>query len=161
VKAPREEELFVRYLKSRGQRMTAERRALLRAIFAQHRHIDADEVAQAVRAGGPKISRATVYRNLELLVACGLVHKVRLGGNRTVYEHLHPGQQHDHVACRRCGRIVEFVSPGISALLGEICRAHGFLPRDNQLQILGLCRECGDAVEAARPAALPAGELHA
>jgi Fur family ferric uptake transcriptional regulator len=139
---PREEELFVRYLRSRGMRVTAERRALLRSIFAQHRHIDADEVLAAARAEGYKISRATVYRSLELLVECGLVHKVRLGAHRFVFEHVHPGQSHDHLACRSCGRIVEFVSPGISALLGEICRAHEFEPRANQLQILGLCREC-------------------
>lgn len=146
----REEAIFLDYLRSRGLRATAERRALLAAIFAQHRHIDADEVLVAVRQSGHKISRATVYRNLELLVSCGLVHKVRSSGGRFVYEHLHPGQHHDHLTCRDCGRIVEFVSPGISALLAEICRAHGFEPRENQLQILGRCVECATA----RPAAL-------
>ncbi len=138
----REETIFLEFLRSRGLRVTAERRALLEAIFAQHRHIDADEVLAAVQEAGHKISRATVYRNLELLVACGLAHKVRLGARRHVYEHLHPGQSHDHLACRRCGRIIEFVSPGITAMLGEICRAHGFSPRDNQLQILGACLSC-------------------
>ena len=142
---PREEALLVRFLRARGLRMTAERRALLRAIFAQHRHVDVDEVIAAVRAGGLEISRATVYRNLDLLVRCGLVHQVRLPGRRVVYEHLHPGQRHDHLSCRRCGRIVEFVSPGISALLAEICRANGFEPRGNQLQILGRCADCSAA----------------
>jgi Fur family ferric uptake transcriptional regulator len=148
---PREEELLLQYLRSRGLRATPERRALLAAIFAQHRHIDADQVLEVVQQSGHKISRATVYRNLELLVACGLVHKVRLAGRRSVFEHLHPGQSHDHLACRRCRRIVEFVSPGISALLAEICRAHGFEARGNQLQILGLCRACAGA-EASPPA---------
>ena len=72
----------------------------------------------------------------------GLAHKVRLSGRRFLYEHLHTGQRHDHLACRRCGRMVEFVSAGITALLGEICRAHGFDGKQNQLQILGLCRDC-------------------
>jgi Fur family transcriptional regulator, ferric uptake regulator len=45
----------------------------VREIFAQHRHIDAEEILAAVRAAGHPISRATVYRNLELLVECGLV----------------------------------------------------------------------------------------
>ena len=152
----REEELFVEFLRSRDLRVTAERRALLRAIFAQHRHIDAEEVLRAARAAGHKISRATVYRNLELLVAAGLAHKVRLGDHRIVYEHLHPGQSHDHLACRRCGRIVEFVSAGISALLGEICRAHDFEPRRNQIQIVGVCRECAAAEAPVEPAAAAA-----
>jgi len=138
----REETLFLDHLRGRGLRVTPERRALLHAIFAQHRHIDAEEILAAVRASGHKISRATVYRNLELMVASGVVSKVRLAGGRTVYEHLHPGLEHDHLSCRGCGRIVEFVSPGISALLTEICRAHDFDLGEPQLQIVGLCRAC-------------------
>jgi len=148
----REESLFLDHLRSRGLRATTERRSLLRSIFAQHRHIDAEEILAAVRATGQKISRATVYRNLELLVECGLVARVGLPGGRTVYEHLHPGLRHDHLTCRDCGRIVEFVSPGISALLAEICRAHDFDPTAPQLQIHGRCRRCAarDASEGTR-----------
>jgi Fur family ferric uptake transcriptional regulator len=141
----REEDQFLRFLRSRGLRATAERQALCREIFAQHGHIDAEQVLAAVRGAGRKISRATVYRNLDLLVSAGLVHRVRLGGNRSVFEHVHPGQKHDHLACRRCGRMVEFVSPAIAAMLTEICRAHGFLAQGNQLQILGECQRCAEA----------------
>jgi Fur family ferric uptake transcriptional regulator len=140
-----EERLFVEHLRARGLRVTPERRALLREIFAQHRHIDAEEILAAVRASGHAISRATVYRNLELLVDCGLVSRVR-AGTRAVYEHLHPGFRHDHVACRDCGRLVEFVSPAISSLLGEICRAHDFAPEGNELQVIGRCRDCTDRI---------------
>lgn len=149
-----EEEIFVRYLRARGLRVTAERRALLAAIFAQHGHIDAEQVLRAARAAGSKISRATVYRNLELLLDCGLVSRVLLDGQRTVYEHVHPGQDHDHIACRICGRIVEFVSPGTSALVGEIARAHGFAPEANRVQILGCCRDCFRETTERRPAPL-------
>jgi len=140
----REEEEFVGFLRSRGLRATAERRALIREIFAQHGHFDADSILAAVRHRSLEISRATVYRNLELLVQAGLAHKVRLNGRSYLYEHLHSGQRHGHMACRHCGRMVEFVSPGITALLGEICRAHGFEGRQSQLQILGLCRSCAE-----------------
>jgi Fur family ferric uptake transcriptional regulator len=159
--APREEEQFLSFLRTRGLRATAERRLLIREIFAQHGHIDAESIVAAVRGRGLSISRATVYRNLELLVEAGLAHKVRLAGRRYLYEHLHAGQRHDHLACRRCGRMVEFVSPGITALLGEICRAHGYDARQNQLQILGLCRECMGAAETAAPATRRAGAARA
>ncbi len=149
---PREEEQFLRFLRGRGLRVTAARRALCREIFAQHGHIDADQVHAALAGAGHAVSRATVYRNLDLLVEAGLVHKVRLGGHRAVFEHVHAGGDHDHMACRRCGRIVEFVSPAIGALLTEICRAHAFDPGESRLQILGLCRACA---ASARPAALP------
>ena len=140
----REVQQFRQFLKSRGLRVTSERLTLCEEIFAQHGHIDADQVLAALRAAGQKISRATVYRNLELLVACGLVHKYRLGHDRFLYEHVHGGQKHNHISCQICGRVVEFVSPGISALLTEICRAHGFLATRNNLQILGVCAACAE-----------------
>ncbi|MFN7941944.1 MAG: Fur family transcriptional regulator [Thermoanaerobaculia bacterium] len=142
-----EEAQFLRFLHERGLRVTAERRALLAEIFSQHGHIDADQILRVMRTQGCKISRATVYRNLELLVECGLVHKHRLASGRYLYEHVHAGQRHHHIACARCGRLVEFVSAAIPALAAEICRAHGFAADGQQLQILSLCRDC-DATRA-------------
>jgi Fur family ferric uptake transcriptional regulator len=145
---PRELESFVRYLRDRRHRVTAERLALFDEVFSQHGHIDAGELLAAMRQRGLKISRATVYRNLDLLVESGLARKQRLGRSRFLYEHVHSGQRHDHLVCTGCGRVVEFVSPGIAALQAEICRAHGFLPTIYQLQINGRCQLCGAAGEA-------------
>ena len=102
-----------------------------------------------MQARGLKISRATVYRNLDLLVECGLARKQRLGRRRFLYEHVHAGQHHDHLVCTGCGRVVEFVSPGIAALQTEICRAHGFVPSRHTLQINGLCNRCAEAESGA------------
>lgn len=145
--AIREREQFITYLRERGQRVTSERLALFDEIFAHHGHIDAEQLHRSLRRRGMKISRATVYRNLDLLVECGLVTRQRLGRRRYLYEHVHSGQRHDHLVCTECGRVVEFVSPGISALQGEICRAHGFVPSRHSLQIMGLCNECAEASE--------------
>ncbi len=142
MRTPPELDQFLRFLHARGLRITAERRALCEEIFEQHGHIDAEQVLAAARAAGHRISRATIYRNLELLVECGLVHKYRLGGRRFLYEHVHAGLQHHHLTCRRCRRVVEFVSPGIGAMLIEICRAHRFAVSTHELQILGLCNDC-------------------
>jgi Fur family transcriptional regulator, ferric uptake regulator len=151
----REREQFLRFLRGRKQRVTAERLALFDEIFSQHGHIDAEELLRAMQQRGLKISRATVYRNLDLLVECGLARKQRLASNRFLYEHLHGGQPHDHLVCAGCGRVVEFVSPGIAALQAEICRAHGFVPSRHTLQIAGLCNRCAEA-ERERPAAAAA-----
>ena len=151
--ASRERERFLALIRQRGQRVTAERLALLDEIFAQHGHIDAGQLLASLRAGGVKISRATVYRNLELLVECGLVHKHRLGRDRHLYEHVHAGQRHHHLVCAECGRVVEFISPGIAALQTEICRAHGFVPGRHALQITGLCNACAEGGEEAPEAA--------
>ena len=154
----RERERFLQFLRSRGHRVTRERLALFEEIFAQHKHIDAEELLATMKARGLKISRATVYRNLDLLVECGMVRKQRLGQDRFLYEHVHGGQHHDHLVCTGCGRVVEFVSPGIAALQSEICRAHGFVPTRHTLQISGLCNECAGAqIPVAAPAGAGAG----
>jgi Fur family ferric uptake transcriptional regulator len=141
----REKESFLSFLRQRRHRVTAERLALLDEVFRQHGHIDAEHLLAAARGRGLKISRATVYRNLDLLVASGLARKQRLGRRRYLYEHVHGGQRHDHLVCTVCGRVVEFLSPGIAALQSEICRAHGFVPSAYSLQINGLCQACSTA----------------
>ncbi len=145
----REREQFLQFLRERGHRVTSERLTLFDEIYRQHGHIDAEQLLAGLKARDRKISRATVYRNLDLLVECGLVRKQRLGRDRFLYEHIHGGQSHDHLVCGRCGRVVEFVSPGIAALQAGICRAHDFSPEHHQLQILGLCNACAEAPLAA------------
>lgn len=147
----REKRQFLEALRARGQRVTSERLELFDEIFAQHGHLDADQLFAALRARGSKISRATVYRNLELLVEFGFVKKQRLGDRRFLYEHFHRGQRHDHLVCTECGRVVEFVSPGIAALQAEILKAHGFSPTDHTLEIRGRCRACAEETAEARP----------
>lgn len=135
----REKDDFVTWLRARGQRVTRERLALLDEIFTRHEHLDADSILETMVAEGRKISRATVYRNLALLVEAGFVRKTRLTADRWVFEHVHGGQSHDHLVCDDCGKIVEFVSPGVRAMLGEIARAHGFAANRHALQLFGRC----------------------
>ncbi|MEM7051399.1 MAG: Fur family transcriptional regulator [Acidobacteriota bacterium] len=155
----RERQRFLSGLRQRGMRVTSERLALFDEIFTLHGHIDAEHLVKTLKARGAKISRATVYRNLELLVDFGLVHRHRLGRNRFLYEHVHEGLRHDHLVCAGCGRVVEFVSPGISALQGEICRAHGFAASQHSLQITGMCLDCADSGDQP-PSPRPAEEAH-
>jgi Fur family transcriptional regulator, ferric uptake regulator len=156
----REKERFLSFLRERHQRVTGERLALLDEVFRQHGHIDAEQLLAAVRQRGLKISRATVYRNLDLLVTCGLARKQRLGRRRFLFEHIHGGQRHDHLVCSRCGRVVEFVSPGIAALQAEICRAHGFVPAIYSLQISGMCKDCSEGEATAAVTARDEGRSH-
>ena len=137
-----ERAIFLEVLRKRGMRVTSARLALLDEVFSQHGHLDAEQLLERMRVYGHTISRATIYRNLELLVECGLVRKFRLGQDRFLYEHVHPGQTHDHISCRECGQVVEFISSAIASELDEICRAHGFEPEENRVQVLGLCGIC-------------------
>src|SRR5436309_14334892 len=93
----REKEQFLGFLRDRGQRVTGERLALFDEIFSQHCHIDAEELLAAMRARGLKISRATLYRNLDLLVESGLASKSPLRRRGFLYEHMRASQHHDEL----------------------------------------------------------------
>ena len=71
--AKRELQIFRKYLERRGLKLTAERQALFDEVFSRHEHVEADELLVRLRAKHKKISRATIYRTLELLVDAGIV----------------------------------------------------------------------------------------
>src|SRR5262249_28097712 len=150
-----ERSFFSDFLSRRGLKATRERTALFDEIFSTHRHFDADDLVARMREKGKKISRATVYRTLELLHECGLVGRVRLNEEKYRYERLQHGEHHDHLVCTLCGRIIEFVDPKIERLQETICAEHGFEPTSHSHQIWGFCASCrrtGVVAAAHRPA---------
>jgi Fur family ferric uptake transcriptional regulator len=137
------EEKFREYLSSRTrpQRYTDQQRALVRFIFKQHNHFDADQLIDAMKLAGFRVSRATVYRTLSKLVDAGLLRKLELGP-RMCYEHDYGYPQHEHLQCSECGKMIEFQSPALEAALREVCRQNQFNASGHTLIIRGKCAEC-------------------
>ncbi len=147
-----ERQIFTEFLKRKGLKTTRERTALLKEIFSTHKHFDADDLVDRMReAGGQKVSRATVYRTLELLHECGLVGRVRLNEEKYRYERLRKGEHHDHLICIGCGKVMEFVEPRIEELQEEVCLRWDFHPISHAHQIRGLCSICHRKAEKSRP----------
>jgi len=142
MKNDRELDIFRKYLERRGLKLTTERRALFDEVFARHEHVEADELLVRLRAKHKKISRATIYRTLELLADSGVVGKLRIGEAGYRYERLRAGDHHDHLICRECGRVVEFYEPRIEQLQDEVCERYGFILLDHNHQMRGICRSC-------------------
>src|SRR5437867_6979992 len=117
----REVHRFQQFLAGQGQKPTAERAALVREIFATHYHFEADELLFKMKEKRVKISRATVYRTLELLVKSGMVRRVHLGEDHYHYEHVTGNSHHDHLICTTCGTVIEFNDPVLEARQREIC----------------------------------------
>src|SRR5258708_8359669 len=92
-----ERRLFGEFLKRKGLKTTRERHALFDEIFSTHRHFDAEDLVIRMREQGTKISRATIYRTLELLYECGLVGRVPLNKENSRYESLRKGDPHHHL----------------------------------------------------------------
>src|SRR3954468_318097 len=121
------EDKFREYLSSRSrpQRFTEQQRDLVRHVFAQHNHFEAENLIDELKKAGLRVSRATVYRTLNKLVDAGLLRRLELG-QRTYFEHDYGYPQHEHLVCERCNRIIEFESPELDALLRQVCSSHRF-----------------------------------
>ena len=133
---------FRTFLDDHELKLTSEREALVREIFATHYHFEADELLFKMKQKNVKISRATVYRTLELLVKSGLVRRVHLGEDHYHYEHVSGNSHHDHLICTACGSVIEFHDEAIEQRQREICERKKFTPTFHNLQILGLCDSC-------------------
>ena len=148
-------EKFREYLATQRQRLTAERQTIVEEIFAQHEHFDADTIASRLgaRSDGRRVSRATVYRAISMLDDAGLIRKVARNGDRDLYEHDYGYPQHDHLICRKTGKLIEFYSPELSELLDRIAAEHGFRIEGHRLEVYGM------SAEACRPKKRSFGKL--
>ena len=140
------EEKFREYLASRArpQRYTDQQRDMVRFIFSQHNHFDADQLIDAMKEAGFEVSRATAYRTLAKLVDAGLLRKLELGP-RMCYEHDYGYPQHEHLQCGTCDKMIEFQSPILEGVLREVARQHHFNASGHTLIIRGVCAECNRA----------------
>ena len=133
---------FEAYLRGKKLKLTGERMEILAAIFQKNAHFDAEELHGELRQQGRDISRATVYRTLDLLVQCGLVRKSSLGSSHANYEPARENEHHDHLICLNCNKVMEFFRPDLEQLQDDICREWQFQPLHHSLQIFGLCSSC-------------------
>ena len=138
----REINRFQTFLAAQGLKLTNERAALVREIFSTHYHFEADELLFKMKEKSTKISRATIYRTLELLVRSGMVRRVHLGEDHYHYEYVSGNSHHDHLICTTCGSVIEFHDPALEARQLEICERKKFTPTFHNLQILGVCDAC-------------------
>lgn len=136
---------FKGYLGTQRLKMTRERRVILDAVSGMKGHFGADDLHHAMSAGRPGVSRATVYRTLEHLVASGLVQKVFVSDHsqrKALYEIAHGRDHHEHMHCLTCGTIIEFADDPLERRQALVCRRLGFQPIRHSLRIEGICKSC-------------------
>jgi Fur family ferric uptake transcriptional regulator len=138
--------IFRKFLEERGCRLTKQRNTILQKAVSCDGHFDPESLYMEIRKKGMKASRASVYRTLNLLCACGLVEKVSKTEQGTIYEHT-LGHHHDHMVCIGCGKIIEFYSENLEKLQDEICREQDFEGKSHVLEIRGYCGHCQRRME--------------
>ncbi len=137
-----EKALFLEFLERRNLKLTRQREAVINEVLNDPGHFEADEIVHNLRNSKPRVSRATVYRTLELLKECQLVEKLDFGTSQSYYEHVQVGEHHDHLICTHCGNVIEFRDQGLESRQSEICRNFGFQDTHHSLRIFGICSKC-------------------
>lgn len=140
-----EDKIFREFLNKKGLKLTKERAAILKEAFSMHNHFDPEALLKNIKKKGAKVSRASVYRTLPLLVECGLVKEAEKMNKHIHYEHTYGHGHHDHLICIKCGNVIQLFSEKLERLQEKLCKQENFTCITHTLEIKGYCKKCRDA----------------
>ena len=147
---------FEDFLRTRGLKMTEQRRTMIRAALEHHGHFTAEDIHKLLGGEAESVSMATVYRCLALLEESGIVQGHDFADGQRRYEGMLRREHHDHIVCKDCGCVIEFQNPEIERLQQQIVAKEGFRIVDHVLNLYVTCDEWRTKGACARKAKLRA-----
>ena len=133
---------FKNILRRERLKYTPQRVAVLKEIIKDQQHRECEDIYLALRQKGSHVSRATVYRTMDILVKNGYARKMEIGDGRARYESKIGRPHHDHMVCTLCGEIIEFVDQDVEDLQKKIAKSYHFKLQRHIHQLFGICRIC-------------------
>ena len=137
-------EIFREFLREKGMRYTPEREIIIKEIFATHDHFDVDSLYISIRSKKGRVSKASIYRLIPLLIEANLIEEVFFDGGQMYYEHIYGHEHHCHLRCVKCRRIQEFSDQRMKDLEHDLSKRFNYQILRHKLEVMGLCSECRD-----------------
>jgi len=132
---------FTDYLTLNKYRKTPERYAILEHIYTESGHFNMDSLYESMNEMNFRVSKATLYNTMQLLLDCKLVLKHQFGTNLSYYERAYNNEYHHHLICIDCGEIQEYKDNELRAVI-QNKKIRKFSPSHYVLYVYGLCSKC-------------------